>query len=173
MKKYRLKTLLLFMTIMSIVGLSSCDVDDYYWRETRFDFSESVLVDRRTGYFDEIVRILDTDIQGYNPAREDLVAINPLRSWFIMSNIVREDRIDNLRIEAAGRTYDFRGIISGNLDNEFTVDEPAYNAFMTDALRELDYRGYLDIRISGRSNIYDGGPIVFNFFNNLDIQLRE
>jgi len=171
MKNYRNRLFAVVFLVFTLFSFSSCE-NDRRWKATTLDFEVDVPI-RSDGYFNYTVRILDTDITDFRPSREDLIDIRTLNAWLILSNMNRRDRI-NLRLVADGNiVYDYIPTISPNIDNEFVINDNAYVDFMADVIDVIRRRGYVDITITGDSNIGDGGPIVYTFENNIDIYVRD
>ncbi|WP_165040555.1 hypothetical protein [Dysgonomonas sp. ZJ709] len=173
MNFYKLTLITLFSLVIGF-SFSSCDKRNDYWKAATLDFSAVVPVARQDGYFEQTIRIRNVDIQGYSPSREDMIDIRNIDSWLLLSNLTRLDRI-SFRIVLDGDTrvfYEQNGV-SGDIQGEFIINNDVYYSLMTEVMNRIRYKGYVDITIVGNSNIGDGGPIEFNFSNNIDILIRD
>lgn len=171
MKKYRNKLLAVILSVSALLSFSSCE-NDYSWVATTLDFEAEVPL-RNDGYFNYTIRILDSDIADYRPSREELVDIRTLDGWLIMSNFKRTDRVSLRLVATGGATYDHLSTISPDINNEYIINDDGYFNFMADAIDMIRRNGYVDITITGESNIRDRGPLVFTFENNVDIYVRD
>lgn len=171
MKKYKNKLFTAILLVCALLSFSSCE-NDSRWIASTLDFEAEVPF-RSDGYYNYTIRIYDTDITDFRPSRQDLLDIRTLDAWLIISNFKRRDRV-NLRLVANGNiVYDHLSTISPNIDNEYVINDDAYFNFMADVIDIVRRRGYVDITITGNSNIGDGGPLVFTFENNIDIYIRD
>lgn len=171
MKRYNNKLFTAILLVFALLSFSSCE-NDSRWVATTLDFETDVPI-RSDGYYNYTIRILDTDIADYRPSREDLIDIRTLDAWLVISNFKRTDRV-GLRLVANGNiVYDYLPTISPNIDNEYVINDNAYVDFMADVIDVIRSRGYVDITITGDSNIRDNGPLVFTFQNNIDIYVKD
>ncbi len=168
MKRYKNKLFTTLLLIVALVTFSSCENDEY-WKATTLNFETEVPIDPYNGRFNYTIRILDTDI-----TRMQLLEVRTLNSWLIVSNMVQQDRV-TLRLFADGGniSYDYMGTIYADRNGEFPIDDNGFKNFMADVIDAMRYKGYVDITITGTSNIGDGGPLIFTFNNSLDIYVRD
>ncbi|MDR2886890.1 MAG: hypothetical protein LBV26_02635 [Bacteroidales bacterium] len=168
MKRYKNIFLAVALGILAV----SCESYDEYWVDTELDFETEIDV-RASGRFNQIIRVDETYINDYSPARERLLDINLISSWIQISNLTRYDRVTLSIIANDDMVYDFRGVISGNHENMFYIEDDGYYDLMLYAMDIIKTRGYVDLEIIGTSNISDGGPLVFTFKNAIDAYMRD
>lgn len=174
MRKYKNKLIAIILSVTAILSFSSCEDYDYRWKATTLDFEVDVPINPVNGRFSYPVRILDTDIADFRPSREDLMDINTLNGWLVISNFARNDRVTLSLIANGGAVrYDHLSVISPDRNNEYIIEDDGYFNFMVDVIDIIRRNGYVDITIVGESNIEDVGPLVFAFENNIDIYIRD
>ncbi len=172
MKRFTNKLLATALLLTTILVFSSCE-EEQYWVATTLDFETDVPV-RGNGSFDYTIRVDESYFVDFRPNRETLLDVNTLNSWLTISNLLRDDRM-SLRLVANGNIiYDYRGgTITPDKYGEFYIDDNGFKSFMVDAIDVIRRYGFVDITITGTSNIADGGPLVFLFENNVDIYVRD
>lgn len=171
MKANKNKLFALLLGLFTLFSFSSCDPDDDQWISTTLDFKTDVPV-YNNGNFNQTIRLDDSFIYNFRPGRDELLDIRTLNSWLTISNMLRPDRVHFSLIANGNLKYDFIGTVSPDKNGEFYIQDEGFYSFMRDAIDVMRVRGFVDITIFGTSNISDGGPLIFNFGNNVDIHLR-
>lgn len=175
MKYYMNKLCVILLTLLILVGFSSCETDEnYYWKSGTLDIKFNLNIDHN-GYGQAYTTVRITEIPQFNPSREDLIGIKTNDSWITISNLLRGDVINRFYIEVPGvGVYAYETPISIREDAaKIIIDDNAYFNFMRN-VNELLYRnGAVDMKITFYSNIYDGGPAYFDISNNLDLEVRD
>ena len=171
MKRFKNKLLATALLLTTILVFSSCE-EDKYWVSTNLDFETDVPI-KGNGDFNYTIRVDESFLVDFRPNRETLLDINTLNSWLTISNLVRDDRVSLILIANGNISYEYRGTITPDKYGEFYIDDNGFKNFMIDVIDVIRRNGFVDITIRGASNIYDGGPLVFLFENNVDIYVRD
>lgn len=159
---------LIFTIFLSIVVLSSCNDDDDYLIDSYLDCNLQMRTDNR-GYFENTpANYTLYDLANINYV-SDIQEIRLIDTWIdIYGNFYSGDIIEKLEIYVEGvGTYTFPADYIIVNPSGIRIDDknaPGYFRFMSDVMRELEYRGRIRIVASGYHN---------NSFKNIDIVLKN
>lgn len=173
MKRYKL--FIALFSIIALVSFTSCENDDY-WKKGTLDLNFNLNTNNK-GYARVVTNVYIDEIPEFNPNREDLIGMSIKDSWVEISNLTYGDYIDRIDIEVAGvGIYSIGPISIRDNVGYITIDEDnsrGYLNFMNDAFYRLYMDGSITMSITMYSNVYDGGPILFDIRNIFDLQMRD
>lgn len=173
MKRYKL--FIALFSIIALVSFTSCENDDY-WKKGTLDLNFNLNTNNK-GYARVVTNVYIDEIPEFNPNREDLIGMSTKDSWIEISNFKYGDYIDRIDIEVAGvGIYSIGSISIRDNVGYITIDENnsrGYFNFMNDVFYRLYMDGSITMSITMYSNVYDGGPILFDVRNIFDLQMRD
>ncbi|NDV79750.1 hypothetical protein [Dysgonomonas sp. 511] len=163
------KLLLIALSLSAILSFSSCSDDDEYRIATELNFETEIGIDY-DGYFETTIRVTESYIADFRPGREDLLDIETLSSWLKVSHIPNLGRA-KFHLIANNNIHYYSTTIAPDYYGESLIDDRDFQYFMIDAIDIIRKKGYVDITIIGESN--NGNPLLFTFYNQVDILIRR
>jgi len=170
----RNKFIIAVLVLVSSIGLSSCDDDDYWVRGIfNADYNIRTYPD---GDFSLSYSFNRSHVEGLGgSSRYDIQEVRQLDAWIEITGDFRQgDVIYPLVIDVNGvGRYELPSPITiRNPNDAIIIDNIQYQDFMYLVARKLVFDGYLEMAVYGGSNIYNGDFRVA-IRNSLDIRVRD